>query len=327
VDLFTMERTFTGPMGSVVKYAIAFMRFIPYLFRRYDVLHVHFFYPFILWARAYVFFHRRTRTVATFHGADIAVHIRSATARALFSRIARRTDCLISVSHDLSGVIREKLGVTPHRVLCAGIDARVFFPEPDTEKTYDFIFAGSFTHRKGADLVVEAVRGMSRPGLRLCAAGTGPYIDALRGLEGTCRIDVLERQDQQSLRHLFNRSHFLLLPSRREPFGLVVSEAMYCGTPVVVSRSGGIVEQVRDGYNGLFIDDLSAEGLRRTLERALSMPDDEYDAMARHALASNKAFSLETACRETANIYRDLAGQGAPAPQRPPATDAENRHP
>ena len=54
----------------------------------------------------------------------------------------------------------------------------------------------------------------------------------------------------------------IVVPSLREPFGRVVIEAMACGTPVVASRVGGIVEIFKDGEGGLFcqandVDDLT----------------------------------------------------------------------
>jgi trehalose synthase len=57
--------------------------------------------------------------------------------------------------------------------------------------------------------------------------------------------------------------------SLREGFGLTVSEAMWKGTPVVGSRVGGIQDQVRDGVDGLLIDDPQDLGAFATAVRAL----------------------------------------------------------
>ena len=66
--------------------------------------------------------------------------------------------------------------------------------------------------------------------------------------------------------------------SLREGFGLTVAEAMWKGTPVVGSRVGGIQDQVRDGVDGLLIDDPHDLGAFATAVRALL--DDPASARA-----------------------------------------------
>ena len=50
--------------------------------------------------------------------------------------------------------------------------------------------------------------------------------------------------------------HFdvLVVPSRQEPFGTVLAEAMAAGTPVVATRVGGLAEVVADGETGLLVE-------------------------------------------------------------------------
>jgi glycosyltransferase involved in cell wall biosynthesis len=59
-----------------------------------------------------------------------------------------------------------------------------------------------------------------------------------------------------------------VLPSRVEPFGIVVLEAMHAGTPVVVSVHGGATEIVQDRVTGLVVDPFDAQALADALERA-----------------------------------------------------------
>ena len=65
----------------------------------------------------------------------------------------------------------------------------------------------------------------------------------------------------------------LLLPSVEEQFGIVVTEALSCGIPVVLSPACGATVLVRDFVNGFVIDAENAEGWTCALERMASEPD------------------------------------------------------
>jgi trehalose synthase len=61
--------------------------------------------------------------------------------------------------------------------------------------------------------------------------------------------------------------------STREGFGLVVSEALWQGTPVIGSRIGGIKRQVMDGENGWLLDPLDTRGIASYMASLLEDPD------------------------------------------------------
>jgi glycosyltransferase involved in cell wall biosynthesis len=85
------------------------------------------------------------------------------------------------------------------------------------------------------------------------------------------------RDDAPSLmRHL----DVLVLPSRQEPFGTVLVEAMAVGTPVVASRVGGLAEVVEDGVTGHLVEPGDPEALARAVVDVLSRGN-EMGAAAR----------------------------------------------
>jgi len=62
--------------------------------------------------------------------------------------------------------------------------------------------------------------------------------------------------------------------STREGFGLVVSEALWQGTPVIGSRVGGIIKQVIDGETGYLVDPLDVDSVADRMARILEQPDE-----------------------------------------------------
>jgi glycosyltransferase involved in cell wall biosynthesis len=117
-------------------------------------------------------------------------------------------------------------------------------------------FIGRFEPRKGPlDLVraAPAIRA-GAPGARIVMIGDDPY-----GADPEYVRAVREARDVEHhpwvdnapglMRHL----DVLVLPSRVEPFGTVLSEAMAVGTPVVASRVDGLPEVVEDGVTGRLV--------------------------------------------------------------------------
>ena len=90
-----------------------------------------------------------------------------------------------------------------------------------------------------------------------------------------------------------------------EPFGLVPVEGMACGKPVVVTRSGGMVESVIDGQAGFIIEKKDAKLLAEKI--LLLLKDKELAAkMGRQGREHVAArFTRERMARETAALYED----------------------
>jgi len=89
------------------------------------------------------------------------------------------------------------------------------------------------------------------------------------------------------------KADVLILCSRREAFARVVVEAMKAGKPVLGSRSGGTVEQIRDGFNGLLYEPGDHRDLAEKIIYLLQHPQKAED-MGRHG----QEWALKTFTRE-----------------------------
>lgn len=161
---------------------------------------------------------------------------------------------LVAVSHYHR---RKFKGIAEVAVIYNGVDvdAFPFNPEPG-----DYLFfLGHLIPKKGA---VEAIRIARRLGMRLIMAGQGkgeyfesevrPLIDG-RLIEHIGPVGVAERNE------LLSGAGALLFPiTSAEPFGLVVAEAMACGTPVAAFDRCAAPELIEPGVTGYYGSDIES---------------------------------------------------------------------
>jgi glycosyltransferase involved in cell wall biosynthesis len=134
------------------------------------------------------------------------------------------------------------------------------------EKPDDYLlFLGRFTEGKG---VLQAIEVAQRVGMKLIlAAAEEPYYrETIAPHVDGRQVVYFGEADFEAKVKLYGGARALLYPIQaREPFGLVLAEAMACGTPVAALDRGAVREVVDDGVTGLIFDDLEAmiAGLRR----------------------------------------------------------------
>ncbi|MBW1712363.1 MAG: glycosyltransferase, partial [Deltaproteobacteria bacterium] len=102
--------------------------------------------------------------------------------------------------------------------------------------------------------------------------------------------------------------------STKEGFGLVVSEALWQGTPVIGSKVGGIVEQVVDGRTGYLVEALDVEALAAKMARVLENPDEAQalGAQGREHVRAN--FLLPELIRRYLILLGFYSGRGEELP-------------
>jgi len=140
------------------------------------------------------------------------------------------------------------------------------------------LFAGKLVAVKQPLLLLEAYRRVrQRCRCALLMAGDGP----LRGeLEAEIRRSAIQGVhitgflNQTEIPMAYAAADLLVLPSRAEPWGLVVNEAMNFSLPIVVSdRVGCGPDLVTSGVNGEVFEHNSADALETALERCVSQPE------------------------------------------------------
>ncbi len=197
--------------------------------------------------------------VATLHGSDIFQATKLPLVTWLTRRALRSCDRVMAVSKALAkaaasaGVIMEQqVNVVPN-----GVDVNKFAPAAAAERENIILYVGSFIERKGLGCLLEAMPETLRalPGYRLVLLGEGPQRPLLESAAKTLgiadRLEFVPFLPHDEVRDWMQRAKLLVLPSTEEGMGVVLLEALACGTPVVASAVGGIVEVVSPDVGAL----------------------------------------------------------------------------
>ncbi len=208
-------------------------------------------------------------------------------------------------------------------VIFNGVDAHLFdgpIAPGGVKKRYRIgptdpmvLFAGRMVEQKGPDLLVEAIPSILKdyPRVKFVFAGDGEMRTSIERRAGELEIMDSTRflgfKTGPELVELFKACDVVCVPSRNEPFGIVVLEAWSAGKPVVVTNNGGPNEYVWHEVNGLKIDpnpDSIARGLVTLfsdLERARWMGKNGRTAV-------ETAFSWDGVADKVLSVYSRLWG-------------------
>jgi glycosyltransferase involved in cell wall biosynthesis len=221
------------------------------------------------------------------------VYCRSPLLRHTLRLLLARADAVTACSRATLVEAEQWSGITlgdRGRVVFNGVD-NAEFTRRDTSASEPrpYVLAvGRLVPQKGFDVLVDAVgrlAGTERTfNWDLIIAGDGPERERLsarvRRLGISDRVRLVGQANRDEVVDLFHHASLFVLPSRREPFGIVSLEAMAAGVPVVATDVGGVAEVVHDGVNGCLVPHGDVTALAEAIRRMWS------DRPLRIALAS-----------------------------------------
>jgi glycosyltransferase involved in cell wall biosynthesis len=274
---------------------------------RVDLIHVHFYYPTIWLALTYKLLRNpRVKIVVTCHGGDLYFYDPPS---ALYRMCSKVVDHWIFVSDQLrQRFFRQDIRA---EVLPAGIHpvyGTVDALAP-AEKDIDLLYVGTLDHNKGMDRLLALLELL--PGLRVVVIGHGPLSAALQQAQATYQgLELHGAKTPTELADYYRRSKVYLNLSRKESFGLVMTEAMACGTPVVASQTDGAMAQLVDGDNGYVVAQQAlapmAAALAARIQLLFSMPAPEYQQLQQRCQTSAQPYLLGKIADRLQTIYQSL---------------------
>ena len=229
--------------------------------------------------------------VVTAHGTDLMGFQKSTRFRQYATEAAAMSRRIITISNDNDDLVRELFPDSADKAIFMrnGYDPERFFPEhmskSQLQSTFNIklekrlvMFAGKLAHFKGVDILLEAARLYEgeHPGeIVTVIAGDGELSQQLKKQADDYmlkNVHFMGSLDVSFLRGLYSSADVCVVPSRREPFGLVAVEALACGSTVVATNQGGLPDIINDDVGALVeVDD--AFGLSAAIQHELYRSD------------------------------------------------------
>jgi glycosyltransferase involved in cell wall biosynthesis len=198
-----------------------------------------------------------------------------------------------------------RLGLRDVRVVLEGRDEAPPVGHLSKEAVPTFVFIGRLAANKRPDHAIAAFRRIREilPEARLWVIGVG-VLEAQLRVGTPDGVEFLGRVSRQEMYERMARAHCLLVPSLREGWGLVITEANSVGTPAAGYDAPGIRDAIRPGRTGM----LAATGDPRALaDAALALIGDPegYAAMCREARRWAECFSWDATAEMLLRMLRE----------------------
>lgn len=177
----------------------------------------------------------------------------------------------------------------------------------------NFIWLGRIAPNKGTE---EAISIATKSKMKLIIAGergigikANEYFD---NIEKECFdnqfVSYVGRADREKRNKLLGNALAFIFPIRwEEPFGLVMIEAMACGTPVIGYRRGAVPEIIKEGETGFICPPDDIDCMVKSVEKIKEMPKTQYQEMRKNCRKQvEKNFTVEKMVDDYGRIYQEV---------------------
>ena len=326
VDGFVVRRVFSGPEIGV---APLMPSLLPTLVsEEIDIIHTHNFYTARSFYCAVVAKTRRIPLIVTQHNDQLPSH---RARRLLYTfdgltfgkYVLSQAKKIIALTNDIRlhliqmGADKSKLEVIPNAV-----DTKRFSPYRRNLLRTEWgisnsviLVVGRLVEDKGIEHILLAFSQVAKeiPEAKLVIVGKGPKEGELAYLQKKLRIPhrrvfFLGAVENSIMPNIYVGADVVALPSIREPFGNVVTEAMASGKPVIGSYVGGIKDTIIDGVTGYHVQPRNSEQISTLLTKLLTNPSlrKRMGENARKSAVEN--FSQERLIKKIEKIYLRQVG-------------------
>lgn len=175
------------------------------------------------------------------------------------------------------------------------------FNIPENHTVFSFVSDGVLNNRKGIDILSEAIKNLKN-------VENITFLTVGRGQAPQLPFNIVHRHlgslNQQELNKVYSVSDAFIFPTKEEALGNVMLESMACGTPVIGTPVGGLLDVIKPGLNGLFSKDVTSEALKEAIKEFIEIKETFDPRKTRNYIKEN--FSEDLIAKKYIKLYNEL---------------------
>lgn len=171
------------------------------------------------------------------------------------------------------------------------------------------VFVGQLIHRKGVDILLEALKLGVNKNIKTLIIGSGDQEQQLKQLVLDYQLDddkviFLGKLSKKEVLKYMQASDFFVFPSREDVWGLVLNEALACGLPIISTKNvGAAYSLVEEGKNGYLINSDDAADLHGKINL---ISNGDLETMGINSLLKAKKFTVEQMVKDHLILFEFL---------------------
>lgn len=315
------------------------LKFIKYLFyyikivlkslmKNYDIFYVHYASHNALPLLILKKMKKNIVIYTNVHGSDVVPEVPSQEKyQELVKKLLHASNLIITPSHYYKELVTEKYRVTtPISVFpSGGINKEIFYEREDRKtafkelELYEGVNYIGYVSRldvgKGWDILLRSLKELHEEGflkknnIKAIFVGSGKDDERFLELISEYKLENFiihfPLLPQKKLNAIYNVCEVFCFPTTRkgESLGLVGLEAMACGTPVIGSRLGGLLDYMVDGANGFLFEPGSSTELADKIKQFHALPKEQKEKMSEAAKLTAQRYEIENISGKLIDIF------------------------
>ncbi|MDZ7663574.1 glycosyltransferase [Thiohalophilus sp.] len=236
----------------------------------------------------------------------------------LATRYANLCDQVFAPSESIAGLLRERGVIRPVSVVPTGVRLEDFKQGDGKavrkamgipEEAFVVGHLGRLAPEKNLEFMTRAIADFvqGHPDAHFLVVGRGPSEDAMRAIFARAgiedRLHMVGILQQPQLADTLHAMNLFAFASLSETQGMVLTEAMAAGLPVIALDAPGAREVVKDGRNGRLLQDQTPAAFSAALQWLAALPPVTRQDMKQAALGTAKAFSMSRTAEKALSCY------------------------
>lgn len=244
--------------------------------KQYDVIQVHEYDQLTSWW----YYSFRKQPVVIYHGPyecgfNKGYNLKCKIFDHTFLKLCRRKDVMCLAKSPLAAEFLQKRGFCNVHSVGVGLDTAVYEtqePQKAGSTGLRLLYVGKIEERRNVYFIEKIMRSlMEYPDITLTMVGNGDtdyvqtYLKAIDDLIQAGKIRHIPSVKQQDMGEVYRSHDVLLFPTNYDIFGMVLLEAMYCGMTCISSVNGGASCLIRDGENGIIVEEFDVQSWKTSI--------------------------------------------------------------